>query len=110
MKYEYWLYSLLSLVIGFAVSNYYCGRLPDFDIGLNEAFFTLRCWLFVVLLWALQLWSLRVLSRRTVRRRMFRLAAGLVVAVYGALVWGYCYWQYVREVQRWMQFMHGDAG
>lgn len=111
MKYEYWLYSLLSLVIGFAVSNYYCGRLPDFDIGLSEAFFTLRCWLFVLLLWGVQLWGLRVLSRRTLRRRTFRLAAWLVVAAYGGLVWGYCYYQcVVRAMREWTQFINGDVG
>lgn len=114
-KYRSFLIAVISLAIGFCIDFYYSSFMPDFDIGFNEAFTTLKCRLFILAIWGIELGCLRLLvkraERQTEKSRRTRLASLAVMAGYWLIVWGFCYYQYiVKATQDWNDMMNGNAG
>lgn len=106
-KYESVLLAIISLIAGFYTDVYYSSFMPDFDIGFNAAFTTLKCWLLILVLWGIELGIFRLLKKQITNPRNLRWASVAVMIAYWLIVWGFCRYQYiVKATQDWNDTMN----
>lgn len=110
-KFELILLAGISLIGGFCIDFHYWSLMPDFDIGFNEAFTALKCWILILILWGIELIILIALRKQINNPRNIRLTSVAVLMIYGLIVWGLCYYQYiVKATQEWNEMMNGNVG
>lgn len=103
------LFAIISLLVGCRITSYYTSGLPDFDIGANDIFITIKCKVLTFVLWGIMLFIFRFIGKQvddTRKRRLFKIAA---VLVYWLIVWCICYYQCaIKAVHDWNDMMNGN--
>ena len=110
-KYELILLAILSLLISFGIDHYYSSLMPDFDIGFNGAFTTLKCWAWILILWGIEFCIFQFVNKRLNKIRNIRFASVAVMIIYELMIWGFCYYQYIiQATQDWNDMINGNVG
>lgn len=101
-------FAAISLLVGLRILTYYTSILPDFDIGNNEAFITLKCGGLIFALWGIELFLFHCIKVRTDDARKKRSFKTITMLAYWIIVWILCYHQcVVVAMQDWNDMMNG---